>query len=151
MSTREKVSSSIRQVSPSESMVYRLHRYWTHMLVPNKKEFIRLAGEQGASLIPIVKSVAADLLTPVSAFLKIAAREPESFLLESIEGGEHVGRYTYLGARPYMVVSPTAEGIEIRRGRKREMRRGNVLKLLSDLLSEHKPLRGPVISELPPF
>ena len=108
------------------------------MLQPDKKEFGRRASEPGVTLVPVVKTVPADLLTPVSAFLKIAAEETESFLLESVEGGERVGRYTYLGARPYMVVTPTPDGIEIRRGRKREMRRGNVLKLLADLLSEHK-------------
>ena len=62
------------------------------MLVPDKKEFLRFARQPGVTLIPVVKNVGADLLTPVSAFLKIAASEPESFLLESVEGGEHVVR-----------------------------------------------------------
>src|SRR3954463_9305375 len=109
------------------------------MLVPDKREFLRIASQPGATLVPVVRSVAADLLTPVSAFLKIAAKEPESVLLESVEGGERVGRYTYLGTRPYMVVVPAADGIEIRRGRKRELRRGNVLKLLAELLAESRP------------
>jgi len=121
------------------------------MLQPDKKEFGRRASEPGVTLVPVVKTVPADLLTPVSAFLKIAAKETESFLLESVEGGERVGRYTYLGARPYMVVTPTPDGIEIRRGRKHEMRRGNVLKLLADLLSEHKPLQDGLKFDLPPF
>src|SRR5690242_18025652 len=55
------------------------------MLRPDYKEFSRLAGE--ATLVPVVKSVAADLLTPVSAFLAIASREPDAFLLESVERG----------------------------------------------------------------
>src|SRR5437868_1569892 len=122
------------------------------MLVPDKKEFLRFAGQPDATLISFVKNVGAYLLTPVSAFLKIAASEPKSFLLESVEGGEHVGSCTYLGARPYMVVTPSPEGVEIRRGRKREVRRGNVLKLLSELLSQHNPkVRGAASSELPPF
>src|SRR5579864_5721519 len=50
------------------------------------------------------KSVSADLLTPVSAFLAIAENEPHAFLLESVERGEQIGRYTFLGARPYMKV-----------------------------------------------
>jgi anthranilate synthase component 1 len=50
-----------------------------------------------------------------------------------------------------MLVTPSAEGIEIRRARKREVRSGNILKLLSDLLSEHEPLRGAAIPGLPPF
>src|SRR5438105_2162844 len=121
------------------------------MLQPDRKEFRRLASEQGVTLVPVVKTISADLLTPVSAFLKIAANEPESFLLESVEGGEHVGRYTYLGTRPYMVVTPVADGIEIRHGRKREVRRGDVLKLLGELLLEHKPSRGGGKFDLPPF
>jgi len=121
------------------------------MLKPEKKEFLQIAARPGASLIPVVKTIAADLLTPVSAYLKLAAKEPESFLLESVEGGEHVGRYTYLGTRPYMVVTPTPDGIEIRRGRKREDQRGDVLKLLAHLLSAHKPLPDGTVAGLPPF
>ena len=56
------------------------------------------------TLVPVVRTLHADLLTPVSAFLAIAGKEPQAFLLESVERGEHVGRYTFLGARPYMVV-----------------------------------------------
>ena len=57
------------------------------MLQPEYKEFTRLARE--ASLVPVVKSVTADLLTPVSAFLKLSAgRDGNCFLLESVEGGD---------------------------------------------------------------
>ena len=66
------------------------------------KEFTRLARE--ASLIPVMKSVSADLLTPVSAFLAVAEKEPYAFLLESVERGEQIGRYTFVGFRPYMRV-----------------------------------------------
>ncbi len=76
------------------------------MIRPDYKEFSRLAGD--ATLVPVVKSVSADLLTPVSAFLAIASDEPDAFLLESVERGEQIGRYTFLGARPYMQVR--AEG-----------------------------------------
>jgi anthranilate synthase component I len=113
------------------------------------QQLLRLARQQGATHVPVVRTVAADLLTPVAAFLKIAAKELESFLLESVEGGEHVGRYSYLGARPFMVVTPTVDGIEIRGGRKRERRKGDALRLLAQLMAEHKPLRG--VAELPPF
>src|SRR5439155_4199933 len=104
------------------------------MFIPDKKSFLRDAARPATTLVPVVKTIPADLLTPVSAFLKLAAKEPESFLLESVEGGEHVGRYTYLGTHPYMVVTPMPDGIEIRRGRRRELQRGDVLKLLADLL-----------------
>ena len=70
------------------------------MLRPDFKEFSRLARE--ATLVPVVKTISADLLTPVSAFLAIAQKEPYAFLLESIERGEQIGRYTFLGVAPYM-------------------------------------------------
>ena len=59
------------------------------LLRPDYKEFSRLARE--FTLVPVVKSIAADLLTPVSAFLAVAANEPDAFLLESVERGEQIG------------------------------------------------------------
>ena len=85
------------------------------LLRPDYKEFSRLARE--STLVPVVKSVTADLLTPVSAFLAIAAREPDAFLLESVERGEQIGRYTFLGARPYMQVRARGEDVVLQRGR----------------------------------
>ena len=76
------------------------------MLFPDYNEFSRLA--RTATLVPVAKTVAADLRTPVSAFLSVAAEEPNAFLLESVEGGEKIGRYTFLGARPYMVLARAA-------------------------------------------
>ncbi len=46
----------------------------------------------------------ADLLTPVSAFLKVAEHSDYAFLLESVEGGEHVGRYSFLGKDPFLIL-----------------------------------------------
>ena len=86
------------------------------MLQPDFEEFSRLARE--ATLIPVVKSVSADLLTPVSAFLAIAQNESHAFLLESIERGEQIGRYTFLGAAPYMRVRASQGKVEIEGGHK---------------------------------
>src|ERR1700688_4600076 len=113
---------------------------------PEFKEFLRLVGS--ATLIPVVKSVSADLLTPVSAFLAIAANEPHAFLLESNERGEQIGRYTFLGARPYMRLRARDNAIEIQRGRHRERYEGNVFQFVKQLLSEHQPAAMP---GLPPF
>jgi anthranilate synthase component 1 len=110
------------------------------------REFSRLA--QSATLVPVVKSVSADLLTPVSAFLSIAQNEPHAFLLESVERGEQIGRYTFLGARPYMRLKARGNVIEIERGRHREQYEGNVFHFVKQLLSEHKPAALP---GLPPF
>ncbi|MGA7357333.1 MAG: anthranilate synthase component I [Candidatus Sulfotelmatobacter sp.] len=116
------------------------------MVNPEFKEFSRLA--RAATLVPVVKSVSADLLTPVSAFLAIAEKEPHAFLLESVERGEQIGRYTFLGARPYMRVRARGSAIEIERGRKRERRQENVFQVVKQLLSEHHPAAMP---GLPPF
>ena len=97
------------------------------MINPEFKEFCRLA--RSATLVPVAKSVSADLLTPVSAFLAIAQEERHAFLLESIERGEQIGRYTFLGARPYMRVRARGSAIEIERRRKREHRQGDVFQV----------------------
>ena len=116
------------------------------MLRPDRKEFERLA--QSATLVPVVKTVTADLQTPVSAFLSLADGEKHAFLLESVEGGEKVGRYTFLGIRPYMVVSSSDDKIVIDRGRKRERRQGDIFDFTAKLLKDHQPAKLP---DLPPF
>jgi anthranilate synthase component 1 len=65
-------------------------------------EFCRLASS--AALVAVAETVSADLLTPLSAYLRIAQGAERSFLLESVEGGEHLARYSFLGADPAMVV-----------------------------------------------
>jgi anthranilate synthase component I len=116
------------------------------MVSPEYKEFSRLAGE--ATLVPVVKSVTADLLTPVSAFLAVAANEPDAFLLESVERGEQIGRYTFLGAKPYMQIRARGEEVSIIRRRHKEIRNGDVFQIVKEQLKQHRPanLRG-----LPPF
>src|SRR6187402_3078701 len=59
---------------------------------------------QRGTFVPVVKELVADLLTPVSAFLKIAEDADYAFLLESVEGGEHVGRYSFLGKDPFLLL-----------------------------------------------
>ena len=65
-------------------------------------EFKELA--QRGTFVPVCKEIVADLLTPVSAFLKVAEHSDYAFLLESVEGGEHVGRYSFLGKDPFLVL-----------------------------------------------
>ncbi len=115
-------------------------------LHPDYKEFSEFAKD--ATLVPVVKSVAADLLTPVSAFLAIAADEPDAFLLESVERGEQIGRYTFLGARPYMQVHARGNEIVIHRGKKKEKRQGSAIQVIKELLRQHRPA---TVSGLPPF
>ncbi len=65
-------------------------------------EFCRLAAR--GSLVAVTETVSADLLTPLSAYLRVAEGAARSFLLESVEGGEHLARYSFLGADPAKVV-----------------------------------------------
>ncbi|MBI4475345.1 MAG: anthranilate synthase component I, partial [Acidobacteria bacterium] len=69
---------------------------------PGLEEVRKLRAE--GNVIPVYKSVIADFLTPVSAFLKLDKNEPYSFLLESVEGGESVARYSFLGCNPFLVM-----------------------------------------------
>ena len=65
-------------------------------------EFKELA--QRGTFVPVCKEILSDLLTPVSAFLKIAEHSDYAFLLESVEGGEKVGRYSFLGKDPFLIL-----------------------------------------------
>jgi len=116
------------------------------MIRPDFKEYSRLS--RGATLVPVVKSISADLLTPVSAFLAIAAGEPDAFLLESVEGGERIGRYTFLGVRPFLRLESRGAEIKIERGRKIERRTGDVFQAIKELLRQHRPA---TMEGLPPF
>ena len=68
------------------------------MYHPTLEEVKKLAGQ--GNLVPVYREIQADMETPVSAYLKVA-RPPYSFLLESVEGGERLGRYSFIGTEPY--------------------------------------------------
>src|ERR1700722_1871405 len=116
------------------------------MICPDYKEFARIA--RGATLVPVAKSISADLLTPVSAFLAVADGEPDAFLLESVEGGEKIGRYTFMGVQPFLRLESRGEQITIERGRRVEHRTGNIFEIIKELLQEHHPA---AMEGLPPF
>jgi anthranilate synthase component I len=113
---------------------------------PSKAEFLELAAAH--TLVPVYKTLTADLETPVSAFLRLASSEPQSFLLESVEGGEKVGRYTFIGVRPYRTVLSWGKTIVIQeRGKTRKLQ-GDIFAVLKDMLAGENPAR---IAGLPPF
>ncbi|HKU19950.1 MAG TPA: anthranilate synthase component I [Terriglobales bacterium] len=116
------------------------------MLRPDYTEFARLARE--ATLVPVAKSITADLLTPVSAFLALAGTDPGAFLLESVEAGERIGRYTFLGARPYMQVQSRGAELTVERRGRVERSSGNIFQMVQRILRQH---RVAAVPELPPF
>jgi len=77
---------------------------------PSKSEFIKLS--KRGNLIPVYKEIYADLETPVSAFMKIDSGD-YSFLLESVEGGEKIARYSFLGTKPSLVFKSKGNTIEV--------------------------------------
>jgi len=116
------------------------------MLTPDYKTFLQLSRD--ATLIPVAKTLSADLLTPVGAFLSVAAREKYAFLLESVEGGERIGRYTFLGARPRSVITARGNEIETIHGKTRERCTRSVVDVLRSALQQHRPA---LVPGLPPF
>lgn len=116
------------------------------MIEPAFPAFERFAGE--GNLVPVWKLLAADLETPVSAYLKLAQGREHAFLLESVEGGERVGRYTYVGAAPDLVVSAVGEEIELRESGSVSRSRGNVFAKLKELAARFRPAGA---EGLPPF
>jgi anthranilate synthase component 1 len=116
------------------------------LIQPSRKEFLALA--RNHTLVPVFRTLTADLETPVSAFLRAAWSERECFLLESVEGGEQVGRYTFIGVHPYKRIVAQGRAIAITEGKKTTRVEGDIFHVLRDALSGHKPARLP---GLPPF
>jgi len=117
-----------------------------HHVLPSRKEFLALAKEH--TLVPVCRTLAADLETPVSAFLRAAWPERECFLLESVENGEQVGRYTFIGLTPFKRIVARGREIAVTEGKKVTEFEGDIFDVLRRALSGHKPARLP---GLPPF
>ncbi|WP_072621041.1 anthranilate synthase component I [Spirulina major] len=116
------------------------------MIFPELSDFKALA-KQG-NFIPVYREWVADLETPVSAWYKICAGQPYSFLLESVEGGENIGRYSFLGCDPVWVL--TTRGNHTRqthRDGQVQHYDGNPFDSLAHCLAPYDPVTLP---ELPP-
>ncbi len=116
------------------------------MVQPSYEEFIQLTQE--GNIIPVYKTVSADLLTPVLAYLKIASGASHAFLLESVEGGEKIARYSFLGCNPFLVIRATGETIEILRHGRIAKRRGSLPDVIQKITERYKAVKLP---GLPPF
>jgi anthranilate synthase component 1 len=115
------------------------------MISPSFTEFKKKLKK--GNLIPVWQEVLADFDTPVSAFKKIESGK-YSFLLESVEGGEKWGRYSFLGSEPSVIFKSKNGNIEITEKGKTKKSQGNPIDALRDLLSRYKPVTTP---ELPRF
>src|SRR5204862_6550641 len=109
-------------------------------------EFKELA--RRGTFVPVCKKIVADLLTPVSAFLKIAEHADYAFLLESVEGGEHVGRYSFLGKDPFLILRARDGKTTIEQAGKIAESDGPFADTLRRLMAD---FRSPLVPALPRF
>src|SRR5260370_1451637 len=100
------------------------------------------------TFVPVCKEIVADLLTPVSAFLKIAEHSDYAFLLESVEGGEHVGRYSFLGKDPFLILRSREGRTTIDRGGVTTVSERSFIDTLRGLMAD---FRSPYVANLPRF
>ena len=117
-------------------------------VTPSRAEFRQLA--RTADLIPVWREIVADCDTPVSSFLRLGRSGP-SFLMESVEGGETVARYSFLGARPREVIETRGEKVSRRSlsdGRITTTTSRDPLDALRAVLAEATPAHP---DGLPPF
>ena len=101
-------------------------------VAPTREEFLRLS--QQGNVIPVRSDLLADLETPVTAYAKLRGNGP-AFLLESVEGGEHVSRYSFIGCNPRKVLRAEPGAADP----------------LADLQKELADYRPVAVPGLPPF
>jgi len=114
------------------------------MIYPSKEEFLKLSKK--GNLIPVYKEIIADTETPVSAYKKIESKN--AFLLESVEGGEKLARYSFLGSDPIFIIKSKGDRIEVIEGKKKRAIKGDPFDALKDIMSRYKLVE---VKELPRF
>ena len=117
------------------------------MIKPSCDEIMELA--KSYNTIPVCKEILADVITPITLLRRIAASKKRFFLLESIEGGEKLGRYSFIGYDPIMRVSCKNAVVTIdRNGKMKNIETKKPLEVLRSILKDYK---SPSLKELPPF
>ncbi len=116
------------------------------MYYPSFTEFQKLTTQ--GNVIPVFTSYLADLLTPVSAFLRLQKHSKKAFLLESVEGGEKLARYSFLGCEPFCTIRYSDNVIEVDKAGEKESFVGNIFEYLDSLFKKYKAVRP---AELPRF
>ena len=117
------------------------------MTKPTLEQVQQLA--TGYDLVPILEEIFADMVTPIQLLRKIAASKKNYYLLESIEGGEKWGRYSFLGYDPIMRVSCREDEVKIQKKQGTEIvKTRDSLQVIRDILKEYK---APKVEGMPPF
>jgi anthranilate synthase component I len=116
------------------------------MIRPSLKELEELSKK--GSVIPIYKEVLGDLLTPAAAFLRVAQGRSRAFLLESVEGGERLARYSFIGWDPFLMICGKGNEIRIEEQGEVCQEKGRPFEKLRELSQK---FRAVLLPELPPF
>ncbi len=116
------------------------------MIQPDYNTFRKLA--RRGNFIPVFETINADLLTPVATYLKLARDAKYSCLLESVEGGENIARFSFLGVDPAQVFRSRGRNCTIQSGNLIEKYDANPIALLRRLMKRYRPVRLP---GLPPL
>ncbi|ASA22919.1 anthranilate synthase component I [Paenibacillus donghaensis] len=115
------------------------------MTKPNVDEVVKLSGEY--NLIPVVKTLLADMETPIRIFQRFAERD-RAFLLESVEGGIQWARYSFIGCDPFLMISGKQGNINVEIGGEVKQLSGKPIEELKALLRSY---RSPKLADMPPF
>ncbi len=114
---------------------------------PSLEEIKKFA--QGYDLVPVQKEIYADMITPISLLRKIAAKEKRCFLLESVEGGENWGRYSFVGYDPIIRVTCKKNDVVIQQKEgKKAIKANDSLEVIRKILKDY---RAPKVDGMPPF
>ncbi|MGB7069882.1 MAG: anthranilate synthase component I family protein [Pyrinomonadaceae bacterium] len=101
-----------------------------------------------ANVVPVTTTVSADLLTPLGVYLKLSKASPNAFLLESVEGGESLARYSFIGADPKMIARGSDQRVTLTTGEGEHTVDTSVIELLRKHFAEHMAIEDP---DLPTF
>lgn len=113
----------------------------------NVKQIEQYAGEY--DIVPVKKEIFADVITPISLLRKLAAKHRRFYLLESVEGGEKWGRYSFLGYNPVMRVTCSGKQVTVETEKETEtFETGDAFQVVRDILGKY---RSPKLNGMPPF
>ena len=116
------------------------------MIRPNLEEAKQLS--KGYTIIPIALEIFSDLKTPIELLKKLRGQSDSWYILESVNGGNSWGRYTFLGYQPVLSIRGTKNTVMIKKGSSETTSHTDAVKVLRDLIAQYK---SPRIPYLPPF
>ena len=116
-------------------------------ITPDCNTILKLAEEY--SVVPVCKEIYADITTPITLLRKISAISKRYYLLESIEGGETWGRYSFLGYDPIMRVTCRSNEVVVeKKGKQETYQTEKPLEIIREIMKDY---RSPKLEGMPPF